>query len=267
MIVANLHIYPVKSTRGRPVSSAAVEPWGLAGDRRWMVVDPGGNQITAREEPELLAVSAQPDGDGAVSLAGPHAPAVTVRADGGPVEVSVFRTPVRARAGGRDGDAWLRALLGRDVRLVWLDDPTRRPVTSSAGRPGDRVSLADAMPLLVTNTASLARLNEWVAEVSPGTDPVDMRRFRPNVVVDGAEPFAEDGWRRVRIGTVDFRVAKLCDRCVMTTIHPDTRVKGPEPLRTLARRRSWDGKVWFGALLVPQGTGTVRVGDAVTAGG
>lgn len=85
-----------------------------------------------------------------------------------------------------------------------------------------------------------------------------MERFRPNVVVDGdLEPFVEDTWAAVRIGMVDFRVSELCDRCAPVTIDPQAGVRGQEPLRTLAEHRRWDGRTWFGARLVPEGSGTV----------
>jgi uncharacterized protein len=78
-----------------------------------------------------------------------------------------------------------------------------------------------------------------------------MTRFRPNLVVEGAAPFAEDTWERLRIGEVTFRQTEPCDRCVLTTIDPDTLDKGHEPTRTLARHRRRHGKVWFGIRLAP----------------
>ncbi|WP_344582890.1 MOSC domain-containing protein [Nonomuraea roseoviolacea] len=90
-------------------------------------------------------------------------------------------------------------------------------------------------------------------------------RFRPSVIIEGAEAFAEDRWSEVRIGTVPFRVSELCDRCAVTTIDPETQVKGKEPLRTLARHRKWDGRTWFGIRLVPLELGRIRVGDPVSA--
>lgn len=90
-----------------------------------------------------------------------------------------------------------------------------------------------------------------------------MLRFRPNVVIDGDIPFEEDAWPTVRIGDVELRTAEVCDRCVMTTIDPETLATGKEPIRTLARHRRWDGKTWFGTRLVPLGEGELRVGDEV----
>jgi uncharacterized protein YcbX len=169
---------------------------------------------------------------------------------------------------------------------VWQPDPTTRPIAENrGGLPGEHLSLADAGPLLLVSRASLTQLDRWIAEEADRPDvagldprqtsenapssahpePLDVVRFRPNVVIDGDEPFAEDGWSTVRIGDVTFRKTMICDRCVMPTIDPDTLVGGKEPTRTLARHRHWDRKTWFGIRLVPLGTGTLTVGDAVEA--
>jgi uncharacterized protein YcbX len=267
--VAGLHVYPVKSTRGRDVSAADVEPWGLADDRRFMVVDADNRHLTAREEPRLLSVSAVVRGLSELILHGPHADPILVQTSQQPTTtVQIWRDEVPVIRPSAAADAWFSALLGRDVGLVWLRDPTNRPVNPAYGRTDDRVSFADAYPLLLTATASLSQLNDWItaAAVERGEtdgEPLPMRRFRPSVVVDTAVPFTEDGWRKVRIGSVSFRVAKGCDRCVLTTIDPDTLVKGPEPIRTLAQHRKRNGKVWFGVNLIPDGTGRIHVGDDV----
>ncbi|MGH3502838.1 MAG: MOSC domain-containing protein, partial [Nocardioidaceae bacterium] len=147
---------------------------------------------------------------------------------------------------------------------VWHDDPDRRPVNPDrGGRPGDPLSLADAGPLLLTSTASLERLGDWLADARSSIGML-AERMRPNVVVDGAhEPFTEDRWTRVRIGGLDYRFADHCDRCVMTTIDPVSLDRGPEPIRTLARQRGWAGKTWFGIWLIPLRAGYIRVGDPV----
>ncbi len=121
------------------------------------------------------------------------------------------------------------------VRLVWQDDPAKRTVGEQhGGLADDSVSLADVAPLLLTTTASLDQLNEWIAaDHEPET--IVMRQFRPNVVVDGdSVPFAEDDWRHIRIGDVSYRFAEHCDRCVVTTIDPVTLHHSKEPIRTLA---------------------------------
>ena len=113
--------------------------------------------------------------------------------------------------------------------------------------------------------ASLAALNDVIVERSEGAHPpLPMARFRPNVVIAGADAWAEDDWRRVRIGGAVFRAVKGCARCVITTIDPDTAGREKEPIASLARIRRWDGATWFGVNLVPDTPGaTIRVGDEV----
>ncbi|MEV4468323.1 MOSC N-terminal beta barrel domain-containing protein [Nonomuraea sp. NPDC049504] len=270
MKLASISYYPVKSTTGHEVSEADVLPWGLAGDRRYLVADEQGRTLTARVEPRLLAVVPMLDGD-ALTLTGPHAEPLRVAPSARLSPVTLWGSDIELTDCGDAAAAWLTSLVGRPVRLKWLDDPRRRPVDPAYGRPADRVSLADGYPLLLTSAASLARLNDWIAEdaLERGAEPpapLPMRRFRPNVVVDGvpSEPFAEDGWKRLRIGEVEFRVAKGCARCVLTTIDPDTYEKGKEPIRTLSRYRKREGKTWFGVNLIPDAPGRIAVGDRVT---
>jgi uncharacterized protein YcbX len=251
--------YPVKSCRGERLAEAQVEPWGLAGDRRWMVVDAEGNPVTAREQPRMLLITPELGGGAdKITLSSPDLPDLVVPVPSGAelVPANVWGAGLLASPAGDEAAAWLTAVIAAPVRLVYLDDPTRRPIRPDYSDPEDRVSFADAFPLLLTTEESLVSLNDWIAE-GPKADegPVSMRRFRPSVVVSGAGPWAEDGWRRLRIGAVTFRSVKGCDRCVLTTINPDTAAKGHEPITTLARYRRWDGKVWFGVNLIPDTPG------------
>ena len=260
--------YPVKSCRGEQLTEAAVEPWGLAGDRRWMIVDGAGDAVTARDYPPLVLVTPRVE-DGKITLSGPGLPEVTVPVPSGAdlVPVSVWGYDLLASPADGVASLWLTGIVGVPVRLVYLDDPTRRSPNPAYSQDGDLVSLADGYPLLLTNEASLDAVNGWIAAgPMPAEGPIPMRRFRPNVVLAGAPAWAEDNWRRLRIGPVTFRVAKGCDRCVFTTIDPDTAKRGHEPLFALARHRRWDGKIWFGVNLIPDATGAdavIRAGDPV----
>lgn len=265
MRLTSLHRYPVKSARVEDLSSAEVEPWGLAGDRRWMAVDEHGGFVSARQSPRLLTVHPRLTAPG-LRLSAPGVRSVEVpRPDPAhQVPVTLWKTSFTA-AEATGAAAWLSELLGDAVRLVHLDDPTRRPITGY-GRPQDRVSLADGYPLLVTTEASLAALNEAIVEA--GGDPVPMSRMRPNLVIDGDAPWTEDDWRTLRVGEATFRAVKGCARCVVTTLeaHPVSGAvaRGREPLRTLARIRRFHGKAWFGVNLIPDTPGAVvRVGDEV----
>jgi uncharacterized protein YcbX len=235
--------------------------WGLDHDRRWMVVQPDGRFLTQRELPAMACISTQATAD-KLTLAVDSGDGVQVPVPTDPAarrQVQVWRDQVPALDAGAEAAAWLSARLGRPCGLVYLDDPRARPVDPAYGRPEDRALFSDGFPVLLANAASLTALNAAMP------NPIDMTRFRPNIVVTGAAAWAEDGWRRIRIGTVVFRVAKPCARCVVTTIDQITgeRPDKSEPLRTLGRmRRTLDG-VMFGQNLIPDGPGRITVGDAI----
>ncbi|MQY37408.1 putative protein YcbX [Streptomyces sp. RB17] len=266
-VLQSIHVHPVKAFRGLAPREAVVEPWGLAGDRRWTLIDDGGKVVTQREEPRLALAAAEPEAGGGVRLSAPgRAPmTVSVPEPAGTVPVNVFGTKVEAVPAAAAAHAWCSAYLGADVRLVHMDDPAgRRPVDPEYALPGETVSFADGYPLLVTTTASLDALNSLIAEGAHAAEgPLPMNRFRPNVVVAGTEAWAEDHWSRISIGEVVFRVAKASGRCVVTTVDQDTAVRGREPLRTLARHRRVGSRLLFGQNLVPLSRGTIRVGDPV----
>ncbi|SEC42112.1 hypothetical protein SAMN05216532_1345 [Streptomyces sp. 2231.1] len=265
--VQSIHVHPVKAFRGLSPREAVVEPWGLAGDRRWTLIDDGGKVVTQREQPRLALAAAEPLAGGGVRLSAPGRAPLTVMVPEpeATVPVNIFGTKVEAVPAAAAAHAWCSAYLEAEVRLVHLDDPaTRRPVDPGFALPGETVSFADGYPLLVTTTASLDALNSLVAEGDHAHEgPLPMNRFRPNVVVAGTEPWAEDHWSRISIGEVVLRAAKTSARCVVTTTDQDTGVRGREPLRTLARHRRVDGRLVFGQNLVPLSTGTIRIGDPV----
>lgn len=264
--LTDLRRYPVKSCRGEQLESAQVEPWGLLGDRRWMLIDPIGEVVTAREVNPLVLVTPRLTEQG-LRLSAPGMPELEVaRPLTAPlVGVEIWDDRLVAREADQDAAAWLTEVSGRSLRLVYLDDPRRRPVDARYAEPGDVVSFADGYPLLLAAEESLAQLNDWIAEGRHASDgPLPMTRFRPSLVVRGAAPFAEDAWRRVRVGEVTFRVVKPCARCVLTTVDPDTARRTKEPLVTLARRRRFGNKLLFAMNLIPEAPyGVVRVGDQV----
>ncbi|MGI6854955.1 MOSC N-terminal beta barrel domain-containing protein [Mesorhizobium sp. 1B3] len=254
----SLHVYPLKSGAGLAVETARLEPEGLAGDRRMMVVDASGTCLTARAAPRLMQVRAHRDGDEVVLAAPGMAALVFARSDLERTNnVTIWGDHVVALDAGDAVAAWLSAFLDRPCRLVVKGRETHRPLGLA---PGGTVSFADTAPLLMTNVASLADLNRFL------DDEVEMARFRPNVVVSGPQAYDEDGWGQVRIGEVEFEVAGGCDRCVMTTLDPRSGEARPdhEPLATLGRqRRGPDGKAYFGQYLIPRTLGRLVVGDAI----
>jgi hypothetical protein len=263
--LAALHIYPMKAGRAVDLDRSVVEPWGLRGDRRWLLVDVDGCAVTQRDEPSLARVSVTyVDISGEISVQADGRPGCRVTPPGPTapmIKADVWGSAVPAAAAGPAADAWFSAYLGSPVRLVYLDDPTRRPVDPGYCRDGDVVSFADGFPLLLTSTGSLDALNRWLAD--DGERPVPMTRFRPSAVVTGAPPWAEDRWPRVRIGPVPFRVAKPCGRCVVTTIDQVTGERGRQPLKMLGRHRNIGQQLVFGQNLIPDACGVITVGDPV----
>ncbi|GAA4923622.1 uncharacterized protein YcbX [Nonomuraea thailandensis] len=267
MELAEIRTYPIKSTQGISRASARILPWGLEGDRRWAVVDPRGELIWVGEHPQLLSVSAAETSDGHLLLSASGMGELKVPpATGDTVPVS-FANFGRGVLADDDAHEWFTRLLGRPARLVWQDDPRRR----TAAEEPEALTFAWDAAFHLVSLSSLSRLEDWIAEGAMARqelppDPLDVARFRPNFIVDGGEPFAEDSWTSVRIGEIGFRVSELCDRCAATTWDPVTQAGGKEPLRTLAKHRRWDGASWFGIRLIPGNLGELKVGDEVRPG-
>jgi uncharacterized protein len=265
--VTEINIYPVKACGRVARDSEVVGPRGLEGDRRYMLVDAAGRFLTQRQHPRLALIRVADDDARGYRLDAPGMPQLTLpRAwDAGSVPaasevaVTIWRTQVHATAVGDEAGAWFAHFLGVPCSLVYQSRDQHRAVPNPAAQFDDEVSFADGAPLLLTSEASLAELNSRLDE------PVTMRRFRPNLVVDADEAFAEDAWRYLRVGEAEFDVAWPCSRCVVTTIDPETGIKSPsgDPLRTLRGFRKTEGGVMFGQNLIPRRLGRIGVGDLV----
>ena len=264
MRVVALHRYPVKSMGGQALDWADIEPRGIAGDRRWLMVTPQGRFLTRRELPAMALLHADLAGNGIVLSHGDGGTLPVAQPDGAqPLAVQVWGDPVAAHDAGDAAAQWLTDRIGRAVRLVHMPDAAVRPVDPDFAREGDHVSFADGFPLLLTTVESLDALNCELAA------PIPMARFRPNLVIEGAAAFSEDGWTVLRVGAVTLRLAKPCTRCVVTTQDADSgAVPDPmEPLRTLkAMGRVMPGarpEPIFGVDAIPDAPGTISLGDAV----
>lgn len=260
MQLSALHIHPIKSCAALSPASIRVEPRGAVDDRRWMLVDPEGRFVTGRQLPLLVKLHAEPV-PGGLRLQFGDARHLVATPTETPLrrDVTLWKDRVSAAQADEESSAWLSAQFGRPVHLVYMDQLARRPVSPSHSRASDEVSFADGFPLLLLSQSAIDELTQRVGRV------MDARRFRPNLVVSGTAPHAEDDWRRIRIGDVPFDVVKPCVRCVFTTVDPERgeRETDGEPLTTLKTyRRSADG-VTFGMNLIPRDTGILRLGDPV----
>lgn len=261
MRLSGLFRYPLKSAMVERLEASASGALGLEGDRRWLVIDTAsGRFLTQRLLPRMTQLRARLIPGGAIELSAPGAPDLLVPV---PSDDALYRGAIvwkdvlRVPDGGEAAALWLSAFLERDCRLVYMPDDCIRPVKDAHAT--DRVSFADGYPLLLISEGSLADLQVRVGR------PLDMQRFRPNLVVSGVEPYAEDGWKRIRIGALTFRVAKPCSRCIITTLDPFTgeRSSDREPLATLKTYRAHEGSVYFGQNLICDGEGTLEIGMPV----
>lgn len=244
------------------MTETSVDGLGLQGDRRWMVVDAAsGRFITQRLLPQMTQVQAQWQGAGLLlSMPGQIDLWVSVPDQQALIRtVNIWRDTLQVPDAGDAAAAWLSQALGRACRLVQVPDARARQVDMAYAEAGEHVAFADGFPLLLIGQASLDDLSARVGRT------LEMLRFRPNLVVTGAEPYAEDGWRRIRIGELELRVVKGCSRCIMTTLDPLTgeRSADREPLATLQSYRERDGQVYFGQNLIPCGTGQLQLGMPV----
>lgn len=255
--VQSLHIYPLKSARGIEVSEAQVGDRGFEHDRRFMLVDERGGFLSQRQLPQMALLETEIQGELlVVRRAGQGSLQVPLRpGEGAAVSVQVWGD--RCDALEIEGGGWFSEALGRLCRLVYMPEDAVRLVDPDYASHGEVVSFADGFPYLVVSQGSLEQLSERVGE------PMSAGRFRPNLVIGGCEPGAEDGWKRVRIGGAVFSLLKPCSRCEIVTIDPDSGHAGKEPLATLAGYRKQGKKVLFGQNAVAQGRGRVRRGDAV----
>lgn len=260
MKLSDLYLYPMKSCAPLPLDEARVEARGLAGDRRWMIVDADGRFITGRQFPELTLVHARPV-EGGLTLDAPGMPSLHVAIPPAAEHsvVEIWKKPVAATFAASEAGEWLGRYLGTSARLVYMDDTVQRQVDPVYAREGDYVGFADSFPIMLLGRGSLDLLNSQLDV------PVSMTRFRPNLVVDIDVPHAEDAWTRIAIGEVEFDVAKDCTRCNFVNIDPATGRKSHDgqPLKTLTGYRRFDSGVTFGRHLIPRSLGVVRRGDEV----
>jgi uncharacterized protein len=259
MTLSQISIYPVKSARGLDLERASLVQRGLEYDRRWMLVDEKDSFLTQRQLSRMALIHPTIEKNSLILRAEGFSPfELPVTLDDDPLcTVQVWEDQCTAVSAGADADSWLSDVLGQKVRLVYMPDECERQVDETYARPGDITSFSDGFPLLLISEASLQDLNSRLEL------PVPMRRFRPNLVISGCTPYAEDEWQRIRIGEIEFEVAKPCSRCIIPTIDTETAQRNPdrEPLRTLATYRRRDNKVYFGQNLIHRGTGLLKVGD------
>jgi uncharacterized protein len=265
IVLTHIYTYPIKSCGALSHTRIELDARGPVWDRRWMIVDTDGIFITQREIPALALVQPQIERDHLwLSAPGMTGIDVPIQRSAGPCRyVQVWQDVCEALDEGDDVAAWVSDYLDYDARLVRMPDGYVRQVDPKYARQPAQTGFADAFPLLIASEPSLAELNRRLVE--RGRDAVPISRFRPNLVVSGCEPFAEDTWHTVEIGPITLDIVKPCARCATTTVDQATGTipDSAEPLATLNTFRKRDGKVMFAQNAIHRATGILEVGSAV----
>jgi uncharacterized protein YcbX len=263
--LAGIFTYPIKSCAAIGHPTVDLDTFGLQGDRRWMIVDAEGVLITQRETPALALVHPTLDAQ-SLRLTAPSMPEITIplTQEARPLRtVKVWEDTVIADDEGDPVGTWLSDYLHQTARLVKVGAKFDRPVSTKYATRPTQTTFTDGFPILVVTTASLDDLNQRLLE--RGADPIPMSRFRPNLIIEGGTPFAEDTWHTIEIGSVTLDIIKPCARCVMTTVDQATGTvpDHTEPLATLNTFRKQDGKVMFAQNAIHRAPGQLSIGDSV----
>jgi uncharacterized protein YcbX len=258
-ILSDIFIYPVKSLAGIRVSAWDVVETGLKYDRQWMLIDEDGQFLSQRRLPKMALIQTRlTDSDlilSAPNVADFHLP---LKSKGGAIiQSTVWKDCCDAQHVSIDSDNWFSDVLEMPCQLVYLPTETKRGVDLDYANDADRVAFSDGFPFLIVSENSLNALN---AELE---NPIEMARFRPNLVISGCEAYAEDCWREIRIGEIDFRLPKPCSRCSVPGINPQTAEVTKEPLTTLSRLRKWQNKIYFGQNALHNSVGLLKIGQCV----
>lgn len=259
LVLSAIYVYPVKSLAGISVRSWPVVKTGLKYDRKWMLIDNECQFLSQRRLPKMALINSAMT-EHSLILSAPGMNDLTLELEpksGNVINSTIWHDQVDTLAISAKADNWFTQFLQTECRLVYQPDTAIRPVNPNFAKADDQTSLSDGFPFLLVSEHSLTALNRTMQLNLPIT------RFRPNLVVSGCEPYAEDIWREITIGTIGFRLPKPCARCSVPTIDHETGITGKEPLTTLNRLRKWQNKVYFGQNALHDGLGILSVGDTV----
>lgn len=271
-MISELCVYPLKSGRGIDLEQAQIDARGILWDREMMLVSSSGKFITQRQFPQLAKVKVQILEGRVVFQSADSSTDLTLdlRFLGNDlIEVEIWGDRHKAIDLGEAAAQWFHRLLNlspdRVCRLVKQSPNHVRLLDKKYPQEDRPLGFADNSPVMLTATASLSELNQRIVEIhQQQSQAIPMNRFRPNVVIETTKPFIEDSWSLIQIGDIQFKMAKPCSRCIITTIDRDRGVKNQlkEPLNTLGtfRQLSEQG-VMFGVNMIPLNEGMISKGD------
>jgi uncharacterized protein YcbX len=251
--VSRLSIAPVKGMALVHPQEIRLEPFGVAENRRFHVVDEGGRRYGQIRNGTLVRIAPTYDGEAdLLSLLFPDGDVVAGEvALGEPIATDFYGRDVSGRVVEGPWAEAISAYAGMPLRLVKTDEP-------GAGIDRERGTVS------VLGDSSLEELARHA-----GRDAVDARRFRMLIGVDGCDAHEEDRWvgKLVRVGEAVIRLHEEVARCAITTQDPDSGVPDFDTLREIKSYRGTrddDGKhIDFGVFGEVEEPGVVRLGDGV----
>jgi len=257
--VSAIYIYPVKSLAGIQLTESEISETGFKYDRQWMLVDENNIFLSQRRlakmaliktriQDQQLIVSAPDQTDLSLSLS-----PLSLNS----ININIWDEDCLAETISEQANQWFSDFLELPCRLVYQNENSVRQVDPNFSSSKDRTAFSDGFPFLITSEASLALLNQQMGLT------LSMQRFRPNIVITDCVSYAEDTWRKIQIGAIDFRLPKACSRCAIPQIDPTTAKSTHEPLLTLSKTRKWDHKVFFGQNALHDDLGLLKVGDSI----
>jgi len=260
--LSELAIYPIKSTSQVSLQTARISPFGLEMDRRWMLIDEQGYMLTQRKYPRMCLIQGALDSEN-LNISAPGMTPLTLpisvpeNTPASLLKATVWQDTCQAYDCGSQAAKWFSRFLQTPARLVYFPDNEKRQVDLDYAQPGDITAFSDGFPYLLIGQGSLDDLNSRLQT------PVEMQRFRPNLVITGIDAFAEDNWKKIRIGDITFRLVKPCSRCSIPSINPHTAEQSAEVVKTLAGYRMRNNKIFFGQNVIAEGSGELSLGMQV----
>ena len=260
LTLSDIFIYPVKSLGGFRVETWEVVSTGLKYDRQWMLIDENGQFLSQRKLAEMALIHTQISHEHLIISAPLQEDLILSLTPelGEVLQSTIWGDSCSAHHISKTADTWFSRFLKTPCHLVYLPTQTKRGVDLMYAHDNDQVSFSDGFPFLIASKNSLNHLNQSLQT------PIEMVRFRPNLVIDGCGAYDEDTWREISIGNKDFRLPKPCSRCVIPGINPQTAQHEKEPLTALSQLRKWQNKTYFGQNALHNQSGELNVGDKIT---
>ena len=256
--VKSLHIYPIKSLQGINLTSASLVKHGFQYDRQWMLVDSDHLFMSQRTVPLMATLNTKIDHNSLVVSAKASQIKIDLNKElPNNIKVTVWNDTLQVNVESDEINHWFSQQLGQPCKLVKLAKNQLRQVDTTFAHNNESVGFADAFPLLVISQSSIELLNSKL------DSPVDINRFRPNIVIDGLSPHEEDKLSSLIINGIEIKLVKPCDRCTIPSVDQITGEKRGDVLRALTRYRLFSKNIYFGMNGLHQSHGTISVGQIV----